>query len=185
MARKVIYIHGFNSSEKSFKAVQFGEFCRARCEYIIPRLHFDPRIAMLQLEQLIDQDCALIGSSLGGFYATHLSERFGLKAVVVNPAVRPDKLLWDYLGTQYNPYQDIHYELTEEHVFALQQMYVKQLTTPSNIMLLQQTGDEVLPYQEAVAYYCECPSKIEFGGDHSFMNFERHFNRLANFLKIN
>ncbi|KZX00743.1 esterase [Pseudoalteromonas luteoviolacea] len=185
MARKIIYIHGFNSSEKSFKAQQFGEFCQAQCEYVVPRLHYDPRIAIIQLEQLIDKDCVLVGSSLGGFYATYLSERFAIKAVVVNPAIRPDKLLWDYLGTQYNPYQDIEYELTKEHVFALKRMYVKQLTTPSNILLLQQTGDEVLPYQEAVEYYRDCPSKIEFGGDHSFMNFERHFNRLANFLKIN
>ncbi|MDK1289218.1 YqiA/YcfP family alpha/beta fold hydrolase [Pseudoalteromonas umbrosa] len=184
MVSKVIYIHGFNSSEKSFKAQQLGEYFKDRCEYLVPRLHYDPRVAMLQLESMIDDECALVGSSLGGFFATYLSQTFNLRAVVVNPAVRPDKLLWDYLGPQYNPYQELNYELTIEHMSALQRMYIAKPSMPSNLLLLQQTADEVLPYQEAVNYYRDCPSIIEFGGDHSFVGFERHFSRIANYLKI-
>ncbi|MCO7188167.1 MULTISPECIES: YqiA/YcfP family alpha/beta fold hydrolase [unclassified Pseudoalteromonas] len=187
MARKLIYIHGFNSSEQSFKAQQLGQWLAQQpidCTYLTPRLHYDPAIAMLQLEQLIDNDTALIGSSLGGFYATYLSQRHGVRAVVVNPAVRPFELLHDYLGAQYNPYQQQHYTLTHQHVETLRQLYVESLHSPENILLLQQSGDEVLPYQQAVNYFSASPSRIEFGGDHSFIGFERYFDTLVRFLEI-
>ncbi|TMP38705.1 YqiA/YcfP family alpha/beta fold hydrolase [Pseudoalteromonas rubra] len=187
MARKLIYIHGFNSSEQSFKAQQLGQWLAQQsidCTYLTPRLHYDPAIAMLQLEQLIDKDTALIGSSLGGFYATYLSQHHGVRAVVVNPAVRPFELLHDYLGPQYNPYQQQHYTLTHQHVETLRQLYVESLHSPENILLLQQSGDEVLPYQQAVNYFSASPSRIEFGGDHSFIGFERYFDTLVRFLEI-
>jgi hypothetical protein len=75
MVKRVIYIHGFNSSEKSFKAQQFGLWMAKHyphVEYISPRLHFDPRVAIIQLTQLIDDETVLLGSSLGGFYVTYL-----------------------------------------------------------------------------------------------------------------
>ncbi|KAF7788897.1 hypothetical protein PRUB_a1998 [Pseudoalteromonas rubra] len=187
MARKLIYIHGFNSSEQSFKAQQLGRWLGQQaftCRYLTPRLHYDPAIAIMQLEQLIDPDTALIGSSLGGYYATYLVQQHGLRAVVVNPAVRPFELLHDYLGPQYNPYQQQHYTLTHQHVATLRQLYVESLHSPENILLLQQSGDEVLPYQQAVNYFSASPGHIEFGGDHSFMGFERYFETLVRFLNI-
>ena len=187
MARRVIYIHGFNSSEESFKAQQFGKWLAKQpidCEYLTPRLSFDPRIALTQLVALIEEDTALIGSSLGGYYATYLSQLYGLKAVVINPAVKPFDLLADYLGAQYNPYQKIHYELTLAHVDALEQLYYPRLVQPRLIMLLQQMGDEVLPYQQAVHYFVACEQRIEFAGDHSFVAFQRYFDTIVNFLDI-
>lgn len=90
MARQVVYIHGFNSSELSFKATEFGVYMRGKPErYITPRLHFDPRVALAQLDSIIDSDTVLLGSSLGGYYATYFSQLKGCKAVVINPAVRP------------------------------------------------------------------------------------------------
>ncbi|MBQ4861471.1 esterase YqiA [Pseudoalteromonas sp. MMG013] len=187
MARRVIYIHGFNSSELSFKALQFGEWFASQgysCEYLTPRLSFDPRIAISQLVALIEPDTVLIGSSLGGYYATYLSQLYGLKAVVINPAVKPFDLLADYLGAQYNPYQKIHYELTLDHVEALKQLHCATLVHPQLVMLLQQMGDEVLPYQQAVRYFMACEQRIEFAGDHSFMAFQRYFDTIVNFLEI-
>jgi predicted esterase YcpF (UPF0227 family) len=187
MVKRVIYIHGFNSSEKSFKAQQFGQWISIHypdIEYVSPRLHFDPRVAIIQLAQLIDQHTVLLGSSLGGFYATYLSQLHNIKAVVINPAVKPFELLADYLGPQYNPYQDMHYELTLEHVAALKSFYVETLSQPSNVLLLQQMGDEVLPFQQAVDYFKQSAQHVEFAGDHSFVGFERYFDTVAKFLKI-
>jgi predicted esterase YcpF (UPF0227 family) len=187
MARRIIYIHGFNSSEESFKAQQFGAWLSKQpfnCEYLIPRLSFDPRIAITQLTSLLDNDTVLIGSSLGGYYATYLSQLFGLKAVAINPAVKPFDLLADYLGAQYNPYQKLHYELTVTHIDALEKLFYPKLTQPHLIMLLQQMGDEVLPYLQAVRYFVSCEQRIEFAGDHSFMAFERYFDTIVNFLNI-
>lgn len=187
MVKRVIYIHGFNSSEKSFKAQQFGLWMAKNyphIEYISPRLHFDPRIAIIQLTQLIDDETVLLGSSLGGFYATFLSQLHNIKAVVINPAIKPFELLADYLGPQYNPYQDMHYELTLDHVAALKLLYLDTLSHAHNVLLLQQMGDEVLPFQQAVDYFKQSAQHVEFSGDHSFVGFERYFDTVAKFLKI-
>ncbi|QMW13887.1 MULTISPECIES: YqiA/YcfP family alpha/beta fold hydrolase [Pseudoalteromonas] len=185
MAKRVIYIHGFNSSEKSYKAVRFGEhMAQFDVDYQVPRLTHEPLHAMLQLEQLITADTVLLGSSLGGFYATYLSQRYGLPAVLINPAVRPFELLDNLLGPNYNPYQNVHYELDKRHMDALRSLYLAQIKTPSLLYLLQQTGDEVLPYQEAVKYYSQCKQRVEFGGDHSFIGFEQTFASIVDFLKI-
>ncbi|WP_394192690.1 YqiA/YcfP family alpha/beta fold hydrolase [Pseudoalteromonas atlantica] len=185
MVKRVIYIHGFNSSEKSYKAVRFGEYmAHYNVEYCVPRLSHEPLHAIIQLEQLLTPNSVLIGSSLGGFYATYLSQRYQLPAVLINPAVKPFLLLSSFLGANYNPYQDTHYELNKSHINALKALFVAQLKQPSLLYLLQQTGDEVLGFEQAVKYYLQCKQHIEFGGDHSFKNFESTFESIVDFLKI-
>lgn len=187
MVNTVIYIHGFNSSNKSFKAQQFGKWIKTNFPHIhykVPILHFDPKVAILQLEQLIDSHTVLVGSSLGGYYATYLSQRFNIRAVIINPAVKPSDLFADFLGTQYNPYQKHHYELTLEHIATLRYLYQHTIQRPKLIFLLQQIGDEILPFQQATQYYCNCKQYIEFAGDHSFKDFHRFFDMVVNFLKI-
>ena len=185
MASKLIYIHGFNSSELSQKAVQLGEYLAPWSgRYIVPRLGHDPAQAIAQLAALIDDNTALIGSSLGGFYATYLSQQYNVPAVVINPAVNPAALFNAYLGPQYNPYQDYHYVLNKHHLRALEQLYLKQLSSPELLFLLQQEGDEVLPYRQAVDYYHNCQQVVEPGGDHRFVGFERYFGAIARFLNI-
>ena len=185
---RVIYIHGFNSSSESFKAKQFGQYLKQtfndKVEYLVPCLNHEPVAALITLKSLINNKTVLFGSALGGFFATYLSQKFGIKAVLVNPAVMPFNLMQTYLGKQYNPYQDYHYELKMRHVIELKNMHVAKLTQPKLIYLLQQTADEVLNYLDAVKYYAEAKQEIEFGGDHSFIQFERHFESIANFLKI-
>ncbi len=185
MAKRVIYIHGFNSSEKSYKAVRFGEYmANYGVEYLVPRLNHEPLHAIIQLEQLLTPDTVLVGSSLGGFYATYLSQKYQLRAVVINPAVKPFLLLNSFLGPNYNPYQDSHYELNESHISALKSLFITELTYPSLLYLLQQTADEVLGFEQAVKYYSQCKQHIEFGGDHSFKNVESTFANIVDFLKI-
>ncbi|CCQ09920.1 Putative esterase, FIGfam005057 [Pseudoalteromonas luteoviolacea B = ATCC 29581] len=182
---RVIYIHGFNSSEQSYKAQAMREWLKGfDVEYVVPRLHYDPRLAMMQLEQLIEPNTKLIGSSLGGFYATYLSQRYHLDCVVINPVVRPSELLKGFLGPQYNPYQDCHYKLDIEHVTALDKLYLPALPEPWRVLLLQQMGDEVLPYQAALNYYQTTQQYIDFQGDHSFQGLQRYFPAIVKFLKI-
>ncbi len=125
-APTILYIHGFNSSPASGKARQLlgamrGLGLDARLR--VPELHHHPRQAIAQLEAAIAElgSPLLVGSSLGGYYATFLAERHGLKALLVNPAVAPHRLLLgDYLGPQTNLYTGEVWQLTEDHVAALE-----------------------------------------------------------------
>ncbi|MCM2332103.1 MAG: esterase, partial [Pseudomonas sagittaria] len=120
----LIYIHGFNSSPLSLKARELHS-AFARCGLAerlrVPALHHDPRQAIAQLEAEIAaaERPVLVGSSLGGYYATFLAERHGLKALLINPAVRVQRHFADYLGPQQNHYSGERWELTREHIAAL------------------------------------------------------------------
>lgn len=185
MAKRVIYIHGFNSSEKSYKAVRFGEhMAHYDVDYYVPRLSHEPIEAILKIEQLLTVDTVLIGSSLGGFFATYLSQRYHLCAVVINPAVAAHNLLNPMLGHNYNPYQNYKYELKNRHIDALKSLHVANIKQPELLYLMQQTGDEVLNFQHAVNYYSQCKQLIQLGGEHSFTGFEQTFSSIVDFLKI-
>ena len=124
MSASILYIHGFNSAPASNKASQLTTVMGTlglSDQLRVPALHHHPRQAILQLEQAIAQlgRPLLVGSSLGGYYATHLAERHGLKALLVNPAVSPHRMFDGYLGTQKNLYTDETWELTQDHVTAL------------------------------------------------------------------
>ena len=186
MAKKrVIYIHGFNSSPLSAKAQLLGEFLDSyNVDYQVPLLNHQPLEALVTIERMINSHTVLVGSSLGGFFATYLSQKYRVPAVLINPAVAPHQLMNSFLGNQYNPYQQYQYELTLEHVAQLKQLYIPQPPMAELMLLLQQSGDEVLDFQQAVRYYKNSPQVIEFGGDHSFIGFERYFAKIVDFLKI-
>src|SRR5690606_20140638 len=106
-ATHLIYIHGFNSSPLSAKAQQLQAYCDAQGlagRLSVPALPPSPKAAMalLESEMRAHESVALVGSSLGGFYATWLAQQHGVKAVLINPAVAPWKLLDKRTGTQYN-----------------------------------------------------------------------------------
>lgn len=125
----------------------------------------------------------LIGSSLGGYYATWLAETFGLRAAVVNPSVRPYELLMRYLGDNANLHTDEHYELGAEHVDQLRDLEV-EIRRPEALMYLVQTGDETLDYREAVEKYTGCTGIIEAGGSHGFDDFENRIPAILEFLGL-
>ena len=115
MSGSILYIHGFNSAPASKKACQLVtvmEQLGLSDQLRVPALHHHPREAIGQLEQAIAElgSPLLVGSSLGGYYATHLAERHGLKALLVNPAVSPHRMFDGYLGTQKNLYTDETWE---------------------------------------------------------------------------
>ncbi len=123
----------------------------------------------------------LIGSSLGGYYATFLAEKHGLKAVLINPAVLPDRDLEQFLGPQRNLYTGEPYELTPAHLAEMRALSVPRITRPERYYLLVQTGDEVLDYREAVRYYAGAKQCVIEGGDHGFHDFEREIPEILRF----
>ena len=184
----LIYIHGFNSAPHSFKARLIGERMRAlgrASEYLVPALPQRPAEAMTLLRELVAQHpgAALIGSSLGGYYATWLAERYALRAVLVNPAVRPYELLRSYLGPQKNLYTGAEYELTAQHVDELKALQVAAIT-PQRYFLLTRTGDEVLDYRLAVEKYRGARQRVLPGGDHGFGDFENYLDEVLAFCGI-
>lgn len=191
MCPLVIYIHGFLSSPLSAKAQEVRRFLQQNAldiEVITPDLSNYPLEAYQQLQQLIDEQPArkigLIGSSLGGFMATTLAERNGLRAVLVNPAVHPYKLMAGFLGEHVNPYTHVPFLLEECHVEELRELEVQSFSQPDNIQVLLQTGDETLDYRQAVSYYQGCSQLVEEGGDHSFQHFDQHLTAVLEFLDL-
>lgn len=189
MSGSILYIHGFNSAPASQKACQLSSVMSTlglSDQLRVPALHHHPREAMVQLEQAIAElgRPLLVGSSLGGYYATHLAERHGLKALLVNPAVSPHRMFDGYLGTQKNLYTDETWELTHDHVAALAELEVPAPQDPQRYQVWLQTGDETLDYRSAQLYYRACALRIQAGGDHGFQGFAGQLPALLSFAGI-
>jgi hypothetical protein len=188
----LLYLHGFNSSPASFKARFLGDFLQQRNlrqHYLVPALSHEPQAALQSVQRLIESrldeaDITLIGSSLGGYYATCLAERYDLRAVLVNPAVYPYRLLKDYLGVNRNYYNDAEYEITLEHMQQLLDMEVARISRPERYLVLLQTADETLDYREAAEKFSDAQLIIEPGGSHSFDNFERVIPQILQFARL-
>ena len=179
----IVYLHGFNSSPQSHKAQFLGRYLAERGlakEYACPTLPPSARQAIKTVEPLLDQRTCLVGSSLGGFYATSLAEKHGLRAVLINPAIEPHVGLRAYLGAQKNLYSGEPYELTETHLQEWRELYVPRIM-PSRYLLLVETGDEVLDYRRALEHYAGTEQAVVQGGDHSLKSFPEHLPRILAF----
>jgi len=189
---RLIYLHGFNSSPASHKARVLHAYMEQRGlldQLVIPEIPPVPAEAMSMLVALYEEnkksaDIAVAGSSLGGFYSTCLAERFGCKAVLINPAVRPHLLLAKYLGENTNYYTDEHWMLDKSHIEQFHQMDIETITRPERYFLMLQKGDETLDYGQALDKYRGCRVMLEEGGDHSFAGFENHISEILNFCGI-
>jgi len=180
----ILYLHGFNSSPQSHKAQVMGTYMAEHGmahRYACPALPPLARDAIREIEKFrLDADTCLVGSSLGGFYATYLSEKHGARAVLINPAIEPHVGLRAYLGLQKNLHTGEPYQLTEAHLREWEKLYVQRIT-PQRYLLLVETGDEVLDYREAVARYAGAEQVVVEGGDHSLQSFPRHLPRILEF----
>lgn len=180
----IVYLHGFNSSPQSHKAQLLGRYMAERdlaSQYACPALPPLAADAIREIERLIGgKSACFVGSSLGGFYATHLVEKSGAKAVLINPAIDPHVGLRAYLGPQRHLHTGEPYELTEAHLDEWKRLYAPRVT-PQRYLLLVEKGDEVLDYRGAVQRYAGSEQIVIDGGDHSLQSFPQHLPRILRF----
>jgi predicted esterase YcpF (UPF0227 family) len=185
MTAALIYIHGFNSSPASFKAQVLRDHLAASGgahEFLAPALPHSPAAAAQLLEGIVrlHPRATVVGSSLGGFYATWLAETFALRAVLVNPAVRPYELLAGHVGRQKNFHSGEEYDFTLQYVADLHALEVAAIT-PWRYLLMVETGDEVLDYRDAVERYRGAQRIVVDGGDHGFSDFAAYIGPVLDF----
>jgi predicted esterase YcpF (UPF0227 family) len=196
MTSTIVYLHGFGSSPASVKARALVDFVAALPATLRPRLHvpllqFAPRHAVAAVADWVrgevpspERTLTFVGSSLGGFYATHLAQRLGTRAVLINPAIRPYDDLAQYAGTQTNLHTGEAFEVTPAHFAELAALAVARITRPERYFLMVQTGDEVLDWREAVAYYGGAHQFVQGGGDHGFQRFDAQIPPLLRFAGV-
>jgi hypothetical protein len=184
--KAIVYLHGFISAPGSRKATMLGDYvrnCVAGLDYVVPALRHQQAQAMREVEEACApysaHDLTLVGSSLGGFYATVAAERLGCRAALLNPAVHPHRHFARYLGPQRNLYTGAAFELTVEHVNELRALDVAAITRTARYWLFVETGDEVLDYRDAVAYYAGACQTVVRGGDHALTSFPEHVPELV------
>ena len=187
----LVYIHGFLSSPRSHKALQVHDWLaqnRPDIDYYCPFLtpYFGEARAALDtlVTSLMPGTVMLMGSSLGGFWATYLAEKYDLRAVLINPAAKPGVLGQDYVGVELKNYHtDDTYVLTKRHIQELLSADTPVIRRHDNYWLMVQTGDETLDYRLALEKYAGCKQLIERGGSHAFDGFERLISRAIAFLE--
>jgi len=185
----VLYLHGFRSSPKSFKArvvhQRMAQLGRAQ-QLICPQLPASPKAAMELVLTLAERHAAqgklaIVGSSLGGFYATWLAERFGCRAVLINPAVDPLTNLEQHVGVTTAWHSDEPFEFKREYIAELADLKVEKISRPERYFLLAATGDEVLDYRDMVAHYAGARQHVIEGSDHAVSEFEQYVDEVLDF----
>lgn len=181
----ILYIHGFGSSGQGGKSTQFRDYFKAQgIDFIAPSLSYVPELAMATLEELIEtyDDVMLIGSSLGGYYSLYLAEKYALKAILINPAMKSAKTLKRLItkeGLAHNYYDESKFEWNEGHIEMLKKYEI--IEAKAQYLLLLQKGDDVLHYKDAIDKLPHAELILEEGGTHAFEGIERHFERIKTF----
>jgi predicted esterase YcpF (UPF0227 family) len=189
MSPRIIYLHGFNSSPASRKAQAMKAYLEQRglgAHYACPALRPSARESAAAIEKLLEDGgsgACLVGSSLGGFYATCFAERRGARAVLINPAIDPHLGLRAYLGEQQNLYSGERYALTKEHLEQWRELNTTRIT-PERYLLLLETGDEVLDYRQAMGRYAGARQVVIEGGDHTLQSFSQYLPRILAFAGL-
>lgn len=185
----ILYLHGFRSSPHSMKARLLAQAMAERGraeEFVCPQLPASPAEAMALVESLIESQVTqhgvdslcLIGSSLGGYYATYLAEKVGCRAMLINPAVKPPRDLEKYVGVTTAYHSDEVFEFKAHYVDELRALAVDHITQPERYFLIAATGDEVLDWREMQAHYPLARHKIIQGSDHSVSEFADYLDEV-------
>ena len=184
----ILYLHGFRSSPKSFKArvvgVRMLELGLAD-KLLCPQLPASPKAAIalaLKLVEGVPADrLAIVGSSLGGYYATWLAEHLGCRAVLLNPAIVPLKDLDQHVGVSTQYHSDAPFEFKREYIDELRALAVAKVTRPQRYFLIAATGDEVLDYRDMVAHYAGARQHVIDGSDHAIPEFNQYVDEVLDF----
>ncbi len=188
----LVYLHGFRSSPRSSKAVMTGNAVKALSsedtlfEWFCPQLLASPKISIDMVTQYINQSNAdrivIIGSSLGGFYANYLAEKYACKAVVLNPAVRAARELAPHIGmlTAYD--SDEPFDFRPEYIDELKALQVEKITSPNRYFLIAAKGDELLDWREMVEFYAGANQLVLEGSDHGITEYGDLLPKVLEFI---
>ena len=188
----IVYLHGFRSSPRSSKAVITGDAVKALSsidesfEWYCPQLLASPKMSVDMVMQHIDKSKAdrlvIIGSSLGGFYANYLAEKYTCKALVLNPAVRAARELAPHVGmlTAYDSNEP--FDFRPEYIDELKALQVEKITTPERYFLIAAKGDELLDWNEMAEFYQGANQLILEGSDHGISEYRELVPRVLEFI---
>ncbi|MDP1652569.1 MAG: YqiA/YcfP family alpha/beta fold hydrolase [Rhodocyclaceae bacterium] len=199
----ILYLHGFTSGPQSRKVQALAARMAQRGladRLIAPQLPASPATTIALADGIIQKlgagetaiteegvsgtSLTVVGSSLGGFYATHLAEKHGLKAVLINPAVVAAIELERYLGPQTWLYSGEPFEFARQHIDELRALEVLRLADPARYWLLVEEGDETLDYRQAVRRYAGARQTVLPGGDHSFTRWDDYLDEVLAFAGL-
>ncbi len=187
----ILYLHGFRSSPQSNKARLIRDALAARGrpdDFVCPQLPASPRAAAQLIEataRLASTDeLAVVGSSLGGYYATWLAERIGCRAALLNPAIAPYEDLSAHLGIQPVYFSERTIEVRPEHMDELRALDPPSITRPERYFLLAATGDELIDWRRMVARYRGCRQRIIEGSDHQLSDFDAYLAEVLAFCGV-
>ena len=194
----LIYLHGFQSSALSIKGQLLKRCCdesleeKSRHIHVhLPDLNQPPLLALHQVSELIGQlgpeNTALLGSSLGGFYALQLAARHHIPAVLINPAMQPWALFRALFSHQALPYAvTAQWSLDDAQLDDLGKIAIKTASQPAPILALLQQGDDVLDYRDALYFFSQPGSNAvvicETQGSHGMDDFAAKIPMILQFL---
>jgi predicted esterase YcpF (UPF0227 family) len=188
----LLYLHGFRSSPKSVKAQLMAAWLRAQrpdVHWCCPQLPPSPKQALALVEAQLtgwpSRQMAVVGSSLGGFYATLVAERTGCRAALLNPAIDPARDLAGYVGA-LSAFHDpgTRFDFRAEYVAELRAMTPRVITRPERYFAVIAKGDEVLDWREMTARYAEATQHLLEAGDHALSDFESQLPHVMAFLGL-
>ena len=192
----LLYLHGFRSSPLSTKAQKMAALMRSRFPQVhwwCPQLPPSPNETMQLLvdgiavwrQEAVYRTLAVIGSSLGGFYATALAELLDCPAVLLNPAIDPARDLAKYVGEQaswQNPAE--RFDFKASYIDELHALHAGPLKNPQHYLAVIAKGDEVLDWREMQARYAGAQIRLIEGSDHAISDFDDHLPVVLRFLKL-
>lgn len=187
----ILYLHGFRSAPTSFKAQLLGAELKKRGlahRWQCPQLPASPRLAVERAMHIVSgvapDSLTVIGSSLGGYYATWLAERTGCRAVLLNPAVNAAQKLATQVGEHTHYHSDEPFVFLPEYVNELQALDVAAITRPERYLLLAATGDELLDWREMRDHYPGANHIIIEGSDHGLSDFQQWMPQVLAFAGV-
>ena len=187
----ILYLHGFRSSPLSMKsrllAAQMQALGRG-AQWLCPQLPASPKLAIEQALSLVENvpaaELTIIGSSLGGYYATWLAEKIGCRAVLLNPAIVPLLDLEQHVGISTEFHSDKPFEFKREYIDELRAFAVPTITQLQRYFLIAATGDEVLDYRDMLAHYRGAQHIVIEGSDHGISEFADYVAAVLAFAGI-
>ena len=188
---RLLYLHGFLSGPASRKAQDLHDRMKQRGlgdKFVCPQLPVSPREAIALAESLLVPGTTVVGSSLGGYYATWLCEQHPALvrgAVLVNPAVLAHVSLERYLGPQKNLYTGEAFDFTSAHIAEMRALEVGAPKRDAAYWLLVEEGDEILDYREAVRKYPHSRQTVLANGNHTFSRWHDYLDAVIDFADLN